>query len=136
MIVCGDAAGQVKPISGGGIYTGAVCAKIAGKVAAEAALEGDSSVFRLSVYDKEWRKVLEKELNIGMKAHNFAAKLADPQWNNLLNSLDNPQLLRLIEEYGDMDHPSILLKKFLNPLNSRHMAGLLKSFVKSVFLSQ
>lgn len=133
VIVCGDAAGQVKPTSGGGIYPGAVCAKIAGKIAAEAALEGNTSVSRLSVYDKEWRDSLEKELNTGMKAHNFAAKLSDSQWNELLNSMNKPQLLELIEEYGDMDHPSILLKKFLNPLNSRHVAGLLKSFVKSVF---
>ena len=31
LLVVGDAAGQVKPTSGGGIYTGAVCAKIAGE---------------------------------------------------------------------------------------------------------
>ncbi|MBP2030526.1 geranylgeranyl reductase family protein [Methanohalophilus levihalophilus] len=133
VIVCGDAAGQVKPTSGGGIYPGAVCAKIAGKVAAGAALEGDNSSSRLSAYDREWRSLLEKELKMGMKAHNFAAKLSDSQWDELLNSLNKPQLLDLIEEYGDMDHPSILLKKFLNPLNSRHVAGLLKGFVKSAF---
>ena len=133
VLVCGDAAGQVKPTSGGGIYPGAICAKIAGKVAAEAALEGNTSASRLSVYDKEWRRVLEKELKMGMKAHNFAAKLSDSQWDELIVSLNKPALLELIEEYGDMDHPSILLKKFLNPMNSRHMAGLLKSFVKSVF---
>ncbi|HDM35932.1 MAG TPA: NAD(P)/FAD-dependent oxidoreductase, partial [Candidatus Syntrophoarchaeum butanivorans] len=46
-IAVGDAAGQVKPTTGGGIYPGAVCARIAGKVAAEASLDGDTSRKRL-----------------------------------------------------------------------------------------
>ena len=36
VMLVGDAAGQVKPTSGGGIYMGAVCAKLAGEVAARA----------------------------------------------------------------------------------------------------
>lgn len=133
IIVCGDAAGQVKPTSGGGIYTGAVCARIAGEVAARAALGGDVSASFLGEYERRWRKALETELKIGMKAHDFTGTLSDADWNELFRSLNNPRLLELIEEYGDMDHPSILLKKFLNPLNSRHLAGFMKAFVKTLF---
>ena len=43
LLAVGDAAGQVKPTSGGGIYPGLVAAKIAGGVAAAAAMEGDCS---------------------------------------------------------------------------------------------
>ncbi len=43
LLAVGDAAGQVKPTSGGGIYPGLVAAKIAGGVAAAAAMEGDGS---------------------------------------------------------------------------------------------
>ncbi len=55
LVAVGDAAGQVKPTSGGGIYPGLVAAKIAGGVAAAAALEGDGSVERLGEYDRIWR---------------------------------------------------------------------------------
>ncbi|MEM1884804.1 MAG: NAD(P)/FAD-dependent oxidoreductase, partial [Candidatus Jordarchaeales archaeon] len=42
LLVVGDAAGQVKPTTGGGVVTGGICSKIAGRVAAEAVLlEGD-----------------------------------------------------------------------------------------------
>jgi len=51
VLICGDAAGQVKPTSGGGVYTGAVCAKIAGEVAAKAAFENDTSQSRLEEYE-------------------------------------------------------------------------------------
>ena len=56
VLLVGDAAGQAKPTSAGGIYTGAFAAKIAGKVAAEAALEGNTSAKRLSEYDQALEK--------------------------------------------------------------------------------
>ncbi len=51
VMLAGDAAGQVKPTSGGGIYMGAVCAKIAGEVAARACRKEGT----LSEYETKWR---------------------------------------------------------------------------------
>ncbi|HEY3361070.1 MAG TPA: NAD(P)/FAD-dependent oxidoreductase, partial [Methanosarcina sp.] len=93
IILAGDAAGQAKPTSGGGIYTGAFAAKIAGKVAAKAALEGDTSTKRLSEYDQLWRKGLGRELEIGMKIHDYVGKLEDRQLNDLIGSLNTPSIL-------------------------------------------
>ena len=67
LLAVGDAAGQVKPTSGGGIYPGLVAAKIAGGVAAAAAMEGDGSALRLMEYDRLWRAALGRELEIGMR---------------------------------------------------------------------
>jgi flavin-dependent dehydrogenase len=103
VLIVGDAAGQVKPTSGGGVYTGVACAKIAGEVAALAAIEEDASVNRLNEYDKRWRAKLGRELGIGMKIHEFMGGLSDAELDELLGSMNTPAILDIITEYGDMD---------------------------------
>jgi geranylgeranyl reductase family protein len=133
IMLVGDAAGQVKPTSGGGIYTGAFAAKIAGKVAAESALEGNTSAERLSEYDLLWRKGLGRELDIGMKIHNYIGKLEDKQLNDLIDSLNTPSILGTITEYGDMDHPSVLMRKLMFSGNSFRLMKTFGTFLKTLF---
>ncbi|MGP8336929.1 MAG: geranylgeranyl reductase family protein [Methanosarcinaceae archaeon] len=130
VLIAGDAAGQVKPTSGGGIYTGVACAKIAGEVAALAAIEEDASEYRLNEYEKKWRAKLGRELSIGMKIHKFMGGLSDDELNELLGSINTPAILDLITEYGDMDHPSILIKKLLSPTNSWQVMNVFRAFAK------
>ncbi len=132
VVIVGDAAGQVKPTSGGGVYTGVACAKIAGEVAALAAIEEDASGDRLNEYDKRWRAKLGRELGIGMKIHDFMGGLSDAELDDLLGSMNTPAILDMITEYGDMDHPSILIKKLLSPTNSRQMMNVFWAFAKAV----
>ncbi|WP_440953614.1 geranylgeranyl reductase family protein [Methanococcoides sp. FTZ1] len=132
VLIAGDAAGQVKPTSGGGIYTGAACAKIAGEVAAKAALEGDVSAQRLGSYEKRWKSELGRELGIGMRIHDFAGGMSDDELDEMIMSMNNPAILEMITKYGDMDHPSRLIKKLLNPMNSRHLIGVFRAFAKAV----
>lgn len=132
VLIAGDAAGQVKPTSGGGIFTGATCAKIAGEVAAKAALENDNSAQRLSEYDRRWRAKLGRELDMGMRIHNLIGGLGDSEMNELIDSMNKPSILDTITEYGDMDHPSIVIKKLLSPSNSRHLLGVFRAFAKAV----
>jgi len=133
IMLVGDAAGQAKPTSGGGIYTGAFAAKIAGKVAANAALEGDTSAKRLSEYDQLWRKGLGKELEIGMKIHDYMGKLEDRQLNDLIGSLNTPSILNTITEYGDMDHPSVLMRKLMFSGNSLRLMKAFGTFLGTLF---
>lgn len=133
ILLVGDAAGQAKPTSGGGIYTGAFAAKIAGKVAAQAVLEGDTSAERLSEYDQLWRKGLGKELEIGLKIHDYIGKLEDRQLNDLIGSLNTPSILNTITEYGDMDHPSILMRKLIFSGNSLRLMKAFGTFLRTIF---
>lgn len=128
-IAVGDACGQVKPTSGGGIYTGLVCAKIAGGVAAAASQEGDCSARRLGQYDKKWRAILGRELEIGMRANRLLNKMSPEQMDEAFGLLaKKPELIRTIEEHGDIDRPSILMAKMLPHLG---MNGLkLAKFIK------
>jgi geranylgeranyl reductase family protein len=127
-LAVGDAAGQVKPTSGGGIYPGLVAAKIAGGVAAAAALEGDCCAKRLAEYDRLWRKAMGRELEIGWRANRMLCKMKSGELDDLVAYLAaRPKLLRIMEEHGDIDRPSRLMVRMLGGLdwNAIRLAWLL-----------
>lgn len=132
IILTGDAAGQVKPTSGGGVYMGAICAKIAGDVAGRAALEGDTSHSRLMEYDRLWREAVGRELGVGMRIHQAFGRLDDDDFNELTRFFGQPDVLELINAYGDMDHPSILAGKLLTKTKARYMLGVARAVLKVI----
>ncbi|MFC1970774.1 NAD(P)/FAD-dependent oxidoreductase [Chloroflexota bacterium] len=77
LLVIGDAAGQVKPISGGGIYYGLLAADIAVKTMHQALEDGDLSAKRLAQYERGWRKKLWRELKIDYWARRLFEHLSD-----------------------------------------------------------
>jgi digeranylgeranylglycerophospholipid reductase len=118
LLAVGDAAGQVKPTSGGGIYPGLVAAKIAGGVAAAAAMEGDGSRERLMEYDRLWRLALGRELEIGMRLNRMLNKMSAAELDELVGYLaGKSRLIKAIEEHGDIDRPSLLLARMLRHLD-------------------
>ncbi|MDV0447121.1 hypothetical protein MsAg5_09950 [Methanosarcinaceae archaeon Ag5] len=131
-MVVGDAAGQCKPVSGGGIYPGAVAAKIAGKVAAEAILQNDFSEKKMSEYEKTWKKELKREFDIGMMAHGRREKMSDADMNAIFAELNDPEIVAIINEYGDMDHPSVLIQKLMLSKHSWKMVKVFGAFLKSL----
>ena len=129
LLAVGDAAGQVKPTSGGGIYPGLVAAKIAGGVAAAAALENDGSAERLQEYDRLWRAKLGRELEIGMRVNRMLNKMSASELDGVVGYLARkPGLIRAIEEHGDIDRPSRLMARMLRHLDwdAVKLAGLLR----------
>ncbi|HUW67640.1 MAG TPA: NAD(P)/FAD-dependent oxidoreductase [Candidatus Nanoarchaeia archaeon] len=130
IIITGDAAGQVKPTSGGGVYMGAICAKIAGDVAGNAALEGETSGTRLREYDRLWREAVGRELSIGMRIHRVFGQLDDKDFNELMSFFKEPEVLELINTYGDIDHPSILIGKMATKAKAGHMLGAARIILK------
>jgi digeranylgeranylglycerophospholipid reductase len=77
VIVVGDAAGQVKPTTGGGIYYGLLCADIAVEVLDRAITGSDCSARALSEYERRWKKLLARELRIGRCARRAFERLSD-----------------------------------------------------------
>ncbi|MGB4680381.1 NAD(P)/FAD-dependent oxidoreductase, partial [Methanothrix sp.] len=129
LLVVGDAAGQVKPTSGGGIYPALVAAKVAGRVAAAAALEEDCSARRLQEYDHTWRAILGRELEIGMRANRMLNRMSAAELDDVLGYLAaRPGLIKSIEEHGDIDRPSRLMVRMLRRLDwdGLKLAGLLR----------
>ena len=132
VLITGDAAGQVKPTSGGGVYMGALCAKIAGEVAAKAVLSGDTSKGALMEYDRRWREAVGRELAVGMRIHKVFGRLGDEDFNELMRFFGEPEVLELINTYGDIDHPSVLLGKLVTKAKAGRMLGVAKVALRAM----
>ncbi len=94
-LVVGDAAGQVDPITGGGIHITASCARIAGEIAAEAIKEENISSMFLGRYDKLWRDEFEDNLKISFKLRKSFDKLNDNDMNALAEFFGNNNLEKI-----------------------------------------
>jgi len=89
VLVIGDAAGQVKPTTGGGIYFGHLGARIAAEVLHEALSSDNLTAGQLSRYQKQWKSKMGKELSRGYWARWAYAKLSDRQIEGIFNVLDS-----------------------------------------------
>jgi digeranylgeranylglycerophospholipid reductase len=89
LLVLGDAAGQVKPTTGGGIYFGMICADIAAEILHNAIEAGDLSANYLSGYEREWRKKLGSELKREYIARRLYERLTNPQIERILAGIQS-----------------------------------------------
>ncbi|UTB33521.1 MAG: NAD(P)/FAD-dependent oxidoreductase [Methanobacterium sp. ERen5] len=92
LLVVGDAAGHVDPITGGGIHPTITCARIAGEVAAESVKNEDSSSNYLKNYEKLWKKEVGKGLSQSAKFRKMADKLSDKDMNLLAEFIENQDI--------------------------------------------
>lgn len=114
IMLLGDAAAQVKPVTGGGVYYGMKCGKLAGMLAAEAA--GVKAAARekvVSRYDGMWRREIGREIGFGMLLHRLRCKMGDKDLDRIFRVLDDERLLKMVEEKGDMDYQSSALLPML-----------------------
>jgi len=103
IFLVGDAAGQVKPLSGGGLYPGGTCARIAGRIAAEAVLSGGSSARAAAEYESAWRSAIGREVAFGQSMRRIADTLSDRELSAVLAACDEPDLLSFLAERADID---------------------------------
>ncbi|MEA2054883.1 MAG: NAD(P)/FAD-dependent oxidoreductase [Candidatus Thermoplasmatota archaeon] len=103
----GDAAAQVKATSGGGLYPGLLAAKILEK-AIQKFLEGNGTY----QYEREYMKDFGKELKKSMAMRKFFLRADDKKIDAIFDSL-NDDVIRTINEYGDIDYPSIAAKELI-----------------------
>lgn len=113
LLVVGDAAGQSKPTTGGGVVVGGLCAKIAGQVGLLALLEDDLSSGRLSDYDQRWRRTLGGELAKMRTLRQMFPKLSDNSLNRLFEFASESDLRKIIEEKGDMDFQADMISRVM-----------------------
>ena len=84
-LVTGDAAGQVKPTTGGGIYYSLICADCASETADQALRQNDFSTRRLARYQKLWQAKLGRELRIDYFARSMYNRLSDRRINSIFD---------------------------------------------------
>lgn len=113
LLVVGEAAGQVKPTTGGGIYYGLICADIAADTLHEALQLHEFSESRLASYQKRWRARLGKELKIGYWSQRFYRMLGNRQIEGLYNFISRNGMPQFIAELDDFPfdwHSDLILK--------------------------
>jgi digeranylgeranylglycerophospholipid reductase len=101
VLVVGDAAGQVKPTTGGGIYFGHLGAKIAAEVLDEALNSDNLTAGQLSRYQKQWKAKMGKELSRGYRARWAYTKLNDRQIEGIFNVLDSSGMAEALLNSGN-----------------------------------
>jgi digeranylgeranylglycerophospholipid reductase len=104
----GDAAGQVKATTGGGIIFGTACAHTLGLVI-------DNHVNKnapLNLYEKEWRKRYGRDLKLHSLAHAYYSSLSDRNFEMLFRLSRIFGVEGFLGKYGDMDSPGIIIRRF------------------------
>ena len=93
LIIAGDAARVVDPLTGGGIYNSMYTGRLAAQVAAECIGNGDVSKKKLMVYDTTWRtskmgKTIERNYHI----KEYLIKQPDDKLNDIIHSVSKLNL--------------------------------------------
>src|SRR3989442_572827 len=95
MMLCGDAAGQVIPLTGAGIHTSMVAGKIAGEVAGKAAREGDVGSKRLSEYKDRFEALWGEKISNSLQALESFERFSDDELNIITDFLDGQDLVEM-----------------------------------------
>jgi digeranylgeranylglycerophospholipid reductase len=112
IMLVGDAARLINPLTGGGIVNACISGKLAGETAAAALKHGDCSESFLQKYEKAWRARMEKELIRNWMAKEKLATLDDHAFNSIIKTLSeaNPRAstLSLLVAIGKK-HPDLVV---------------------------
>jgi flavin-dependent dehydrogenase len=130
----GDAAGFAKPTSGGGVYTGIRSARHAAAIAGTCCETDMFTDAALAEYEQRWRADIGRELDLGFRMFQMRQNIPAHEMDALIRALNDPDIIRTIVEFGDMDRPGVLVKKLLrNPAILKCAAPLLRSGLLSLF---
>jgi flavin-dependent dehydrogenase len=92
VVVAGDAAGFVKPTTGGGIYYAILSGEIAASAIHEAFAADDFSESQLKTYEAEWKRLIGRELKVGFYARRLFESIGDGNRERLINQFLSPRV--------------------------------------------
>ena len=102
-LAVGDAAGQVKATTGGGVVFAITCAKVAGEVASQAVKVKDFSERFLSLYQQRWKKLAGFELSAMLRMRRMLNSLSDKKLDNIVGLCNRLGIDKTLERFGDVD---------------------------------
>jgi len=127
IISVGEAAGQVKSTTGGGIYFGLIGSEIAAKIIIKAFNNHDFSAQVLSEYQKLWKNKLQSEITIGYYARKIFRKLTDSQIENLFRIAQTNGVMPIVRSQADFDwHSNLIVSLIKNTSFYRYFANISK----------
>jgi geranylgeranyl reductase family protein len=127
VLLVGDAAAQVKPLSGGGIFTGMRAAELAASVAHGALAQDDLGERRLAEYPRRFDAELGDEFRRALYLRRLFCRLTDRELDALVDVLRAGDLGGTIVAFGDIDFPTHVARQLL-----RESPGLLRLLPKAL----
>lgn len=117
LLVVGDAASQVKPTTGGGLFLGMSCSAMAVETAKRALSSGDWGEVSLKRYERLWRKAFSLELRMMGAIRRIAFGLGDRGIDALFDELSGSALLDAMNRNPEMDlQGRAVLSALLDPI--------------------
>jgi flavin-dependent dehydrogenase len=126
VLVVGEAAGQVKSTTCGGIYYGLISAKLAVETIEGAFSQGRFDDGVLKKYERRWKDELGGELEIGYRLRQIFWGIEDKQIDRLFKILNSDGIGPVIQRKAQFDwHKDLILmlsrhvflRKYLQPLS-------------------
>ena len=125
LILVGDSAGQANPLVLEGIRYAIRFGEVAGKVAADAIKNNNTTEASLIPYEKEWKKAIESKINSAIKVQNRWVGLSDDEWDkelDIINELTADEFLDFIRaDFGvakmvklATHHPKMVVRQLFN----------------------
>lgn len=108
VLLVGDAAGQTKATTGGGIIFGIACAK----VAARDIYLNISKGRKLELYERDWRRSYGTDLKMHAALHRYYSMMEEKHMQRFIGIAKALGAEGFFSRYGDMDSPSLMLKRF------------------------
>ena len=116
LLVIGDAAGLVKPTTGGGIHYGIVSAVLAADVAADALRRDRLDAKTLSAYEGEWRRQLAEEFDAQHALRTVVTKLSDEAIDSFFELANSDGIMPIVRATARFNrHRELIRALFRHP---------------------
>jgi geranylgeranyl reductase family protein len=103
VVAVGDAAGLVKPTTGGGIYYGLLTGRLAAEVLGDAVRRDDFGRRALKEYERRWRARLGPEIRAGLAFRAVASRLGDKAIDTLMELARVDGIVPLLKQTADFN---------------------------------
>jgi geranylgeranyl reductase family protein len=113
VLVVGDAAGLVKPTTGGGIHYSVLSASIAAEVAVTALAANRLDAAHLRSYETQWRRRLATEFQAQWLLRRLAEKMSDRQIDALFELALTDGVMPIVQRTASFNHHRPLIHALL-----------------------
>ncbi|MGE0039648.1 MAG: geranylgeranyl reductase family protein [Vicinamibacterales bacterium] len=130
LLVVGDAAGLVKPTTGGGIYYSVVSGQMAADVLHDALLAGDLSAAALREFERRWRGQFQREFTAQLALRFIAQRLRDDDIDRLFELARTDGIMPIVRKTARFNrHRDFILALLRHPPARRVLLGQLAGLV-------
>jgi flavin-dependent dehydrogenase len=112
-LIVGDAAGLVKPTTGGGIHYSILSAKLAAGVAVSALASDRLDAGALAAYERAWRDQLGEEFAEQRSLRDLVTRLSDREIDSLFELARTDGIMPIVRKTAQFNHHRHLIRALL-----------------------